>query len=203
MCAVSVNIHTICSSCTQQGSEWEHLATASVKWRGHLFTSRLCDTDGFELKMRSMLSLWPNLHCWIQLLNSQITVLNLSGCLSVTSGNVNIVPRARYFFCPSELTNSELYSVSVFSYVLARINHRNQRFVIKYRGTQGKRKAYGKSVPSSTFTGMDVAIRRHWEIAFHQRFAHVHLTHIAHLQNYILHLFSSFTQYLLLCFLFK
>lgn len=45
------------------GSEGEHLAIASVKLRGHLFTSRLCDADGFELKTRSVLSLWPNFHC--------------------------------------------------------------------------------------------------------------------------------------------
>lgn len=146
MCAVSVKVSTICLYCIQQESEQEHLAIASVKLHRHLFTSRLCDTDGFELKIHRMLYLWPHLHCWIQLLEWEITVLNLSSFLPVFSGNVNIVPRP-WCFCPLGLTNTELHSVNLFSYILLRINHCNQRNVIKYKRTQGKTKAHGKSVP--------------------------------------------------------
>lgn len=63
ICAVSVKVCTICLSCTQQESELEHLAIASVKLQRHLFTSRPCDTDDLELKMYRMRYLWPNLHC--------------------------------------------------------------------------------------------------------------------------------------------
>ena len=63
MCAVSVKVSTICLYRIQQRSEQEHLAIASVKLHRHLFTSRLCDTDGFELKIHRMLYLWPHLHC--------------------------------------------------------------------------------------------------------------------------------------------
>jgi len=63
MCAVSVKVYTICLYRTQQADELEHLAIASVKLHRHLFTSRLCDTDGFELKIHSMLYLWPHLCC--------------------------------------------------------------------------------------------------------------------------------------------
>lgn len=56
---------------------WQHLALASVRLHRHLFTSRLCDTDGFELKIHTVLYLWPNLHCWIQLPETEIRVPDL------------------------------------------------------------------------------------------------------------------------------
>lgn len=99
MCAVSVKVYTICLYGTQQEGEQEHLAIASVKLHRHLFTSRLCDTDGFELKIHSMLYLWPHLCCWIQLFEWEITVLNLSHFLPMISGNVDIIPRP-WCFCP-------------------------------------------------------------------------------------------------------
>lgn len=137
MCAVSVKVYPICLSCTQQESELKHLAIASVKLQRHLFTSRLCDTDGFELKIHRTLYLWPNLHCRIQLLESEITVLNLSISLPVISGNVNIVPRP-WCVCLFRLTNTELCSVNLFSYVLLRINLRNQKNVIQWKELRAK-----------------------------------------------------------------
>lgn len=153
----------MCLCCTRQGSEQEHLAVASVRLHRHLFTSRLCDTDGLELKIHTVLYLWPNSHYWIQPLESEIAVLNLSSCLPVSSGNVNIVRSPWCLFCPLGLSNTELHSVDLFSYVLLRINHCNQRNVIKYKGTQGKKKAHGKSVLWGMCTDEDIVIARHWE----------------------------------------
>lgn len=63
-------------------------------------------------------------------------------------------------FCPFGLTNTGLHSVNLFSYVLLRINHQNQRNVIKHKRTQDKNKARGKSI-TLTCTGVDVPMTRH------------------------------------------
>ena len=98
VCCQGESIHNMFVRHTTEG-EREHLAIASVRLRRHLFTSRLCDTDGFELKIHSMLYLRPHLCCWIQLLEWEITVLNLSHFLPMISGNVDIIPRP-WCFCP-------------------------------------------------------------------------------------------------------
>lgn len=88
------------------------------------------------------------------------------------SGNVDIVPRP-WCFCPLGLYKHRAALREPFSCVLLRINHHNQRNVIKYKRTQGNTKAHGKSVLWTVYIDVDVAIIRHWEMPSHQKVAYL------------------------------